>query len=58
MRESSDGSVYLNFPGFQEDADMTERNFGDAHEWLVALKDRYDPTNLFEYNQNIESSTE
>jgi FAD/FMN-containing dehydrogenase len=31
--------------------------FGEAkYERLVALKDRYDPDNLFRHNQNIEPS--
>lgn len=48
MRQFSDGSVYLNFPGFYEDGDaMMETTFGDAYDRLVALKTEYDPTNLF-----------
>jgi FAD/FMN-containing dehydrogenase len=31
--------------------------YGDKYERLVALKDRYDPTNLFKLNQNIAPST-
>ena len=54
MRQFSDGSVYLNFPGFLEDNDETmETTFGSAYERLVALKDDYDPTNLFSLNQNV-----
>ena len=54
MRQFSDGSVYLNFPGFLEDNDRTmETTFGTAYERLVALKDEYDPTNFFSLNQNI-----
>jgi len=48
MRRFSDGSVYLNFPGFREDGDeLREGTFGPAYERLVALKDEYDPTDLF-----------
>ena len=59
MRQFSDGSVYLNFPGFLEDNDETmETTFGAAYERLVALKDEYDPTNVFSLNQNITPSTD
>ena len=58
MRQFSDGSVYLNFPGFHEEGEeMIRTTFGPAYERLVALKDEYDPTNLFSLNQNIEPTT-
>lgn len=54
MQEFSDGSRYLNFPGFQEEGDeMMRTTFGAKYERLVALKNKYDPTNLFRLNQNI-----
>jgi hypothetical protein len=54
MRQFSDGAVYLNFPGFLEDNDETmETTFGSLYERLVALKDEYDPENVFRLNQNI-----
>lgn len=57
MRQFSDGSVYLNFPGFLEEGDdMMRSTFGPTYERLVALKDEYDPTNLFSLNQNIAPS--
>ncbi|WP_416840942.1 FAD-binding oxidoreductase [Haloferax sp. DFSO52] len=57
MQEFSDGSVYLNFPGFFEEGDeMMETTFGSAYERLVRVKDEYDPTNLFRVNQNIKPS--
>ncbi|WP_137289703.1 FAD-binding oxidoreductase [Natronorubrum halophilum] len=57
MRQFSDGSVYLNFPGFFEEGDeMMRTTFGPTYERLVALKDEYDPTNLFSRNQNIAPS--
>jgi len=59
MRQFSDGSVYLNFPGFFEDNDETmARTFGSAYDRLVAVKDTYDPTNLFALNQNVRPSGE
>ncbi len=57
MRQFSDGSVYLNFPGFLEEGDdMMRATFGPTYERLVVLKDEYDPTNLFSLNQNIAPS--
>jgi hypothetical protein len=54
MRKFSDGSQYLNFPGFYEDETETMRTtFGNQYERLVALKKKYDPTNFFHLNQNI-----
>lgn len=54
MAEYSDGSRYLNFPGFQEEGDtMMEAAFGSQYQRLAELKQKYDPTNLFKRNQNI-----
>jgi FAD/FMN-containing dehydrogenase len=50
------GGVYLNFTG---DSDKVRDAFGeDKYEKLVALKDKYDPENLFQHNQNIQPSRE
>ncbi|MCB0209332.1 MAG: FAD-binding oxidoreductase [Anaerolineae bacterium] len=57
MEEFSDGSRYLNFPGFQEEGDeMMRQAFGDKYARLQELKDKYDPTNFFSANQNIKPS--
>lgn len=57
MAEFSDGSRYLNFPGFLEEGDeMVRAAFGDKYQRLQALKDKYDPTNFFSLNQNIKPS--
>lgn len=54
MAEFSDGSRYLNFPGFQEEGDQMMRTaFGPNYRRLAELKRKYDPTNLFSLNQNI-----
>ena len=54
MRRFSGGGVYLNFPGFLEEGQGLMRDaYGENYERLVALKDEYDPTNLFRLNQNI-----
>jgi FAD/FMN-containing dehydrogenase len=55
MRRFSGGGVYLNFPGFLEEGQGLMRDaYGENYERLVALKDEYDPANLFRLNQNIE----
>jgi FAD/FMN-containing dehydrogenase len=50
------GGVYLNFIG-EEGEDRVRSAYGaDAYARLQALKDRYDPDNLFRRNQNIKPS--
>ncbi len=44
--------LYGNFPGFGEDP--TSHLFGGNYDRLVELKAKYDPTNRFRSNQNIE----
>lgn len=46
------GSVYVNFLT-QEETDRVPAAYGENYGRLVALKNRYDPTNLFGVNQNI-----
>jgi FAD/FMN-containing dehydrogenase len=54
MRRFSDGGNYLNFPGFLEEGqDLIRDAYGENYERLVALKNEYDPANLFRMNQNI-----
>lgn len=53
MRRFVTGGAYLNFTPEARVRD----GFGDTkYERLVALKDKYDPSNLFRLNQNIEPS--
>jgi len=48
------GGQYVNFPGLYEDHDlMVENTFRPNLARLVALKQKYDPTNLFRLNANI-----
>ena len=59
MQTFSDGSVYLNFPGFHEGGDETiELTFGDAYERLVEAKTTYDPANRLRVNQTVQPLTE
>jgi len=54
MRPYSKGGLYLNFAGFGEDKDAVLRDtFGPNYDRLIALKQRYDPGNLFHMNLNI-----
>jgi FAD binding domain/Berberine and berberine like len=52
--EASTGRAYVNFLG---DSNAARTSYGDeTYARLVSLKDRYDPTNVFRLNQNIEPS--
>ena len=54
MRPFSTGASYLNFT---HEADRVRDAYGeDKYARLVALKDTYDPANLFRLNQNIRPS--
>lgn len=50
-------AVYVNDLG-DEQEDRVRAAYGENHERLVALKNEYDPTNLFRLNQNIRPSVE
>ena len=50
------GGVYVNFMP-EDEGDRITGAYGTNHARLVALKDRYDPTNLFRMNQNIRPSS-
>ncbi len=50
--DASTGRAYVNFLG---DADAARSSYSDeTYDRLVALKNDYDPTNVFRLNQNIE----
>jgi FAD/FMN-containing dehydrogenase len=51
--EYATGGAYLNYLG-EEGEDRVRAAFGpETYARLQALKDRYDPTNLFRQNQSI-----
>lgn len=52
MRPFSTGGVYVNNLGDEGD-DRVHAAYGDNYRALVALKNKYDPTNIFRLNQNI-----
>jgi FAD/FMN-containing dehydrogenase len=58
MQPFTTGGVYLNFTG-DEGPDKVRAGY-DAETWarLVALKDKYDPDNVFRFNQNIPPSAQ
>jgi FAD/FMN-containing dehydrogenase len=56
MRPFSFGGVYVNYLGQEADegTDRVQAAYGPAkYERLVALKNKYDPTNFFRLNQNV-----
>jgi len=51
---SDQGRMYLNFPGMGEEGDqLIKDTFGDNYSRLREIKHKYDPDNLFRFNQNI-----
>ena len=53
-RHSHQGRLYLNFAGQDDDsAALTKDAFGRNFDRLAAIKHRYDPGNMFRFNQNI-----
>ena len=52
MKPFNTGGVYLNFTP-DEDERVPDGYGADKHARLVALKDKYDPNNLFRFNHNI-----
>src|SRR5918997_39104 len=52
MEPFFESGVYVNNLG-EEGEDRVREAYGEHYERLVALKDKYDPTNLFRLNQNI-----
>jgi FAD/FMN-containing dehydrogenase len=51
------GAGYVNFMMGDEGEGRLRATYGDNYQRLVALKDKFDPTNLFRVNQNIEPRT-
>lgn len=56
MRPFSTGGVYANNLG-EEGMDRVQAAYGMNYPRLVALKNKYDPTNFFRLNQNIRPAT-
>jgi hypothetical protein len=54
MERFGTGKTNLNFPGLGEDPRFVRAAFGQNFGRLASLKQKYDPTNLFRLNQNID----
>jgi FAD/FMN-containing dehydrogenase len=52
MQPFASGGVYVNYLG-EEGPERVKAAYGRNYDRLVALKNTYDPTNLFRMNQNI-----
>ena len=53
-RHAHEGRLYLNFAGQDEDSvTLTQDAFGRNYARLAAIKAKYDPSNMFRFNQNI-----
>ncbi len=57
MQPFFESGVYVNNLG-EEGEDRVKEAYGEHYERLVALKDKYDPTNLFRLNQNVRPATQ
>ncbi len=57
MQPFFESGVYVNNLG-EEGEDRVKEAYGEHYEQLVALKDKYDPTNLFRLNQNIRPTSQ
>jgi FAD/FMN-containing dehydrogenase len=60
MQSFSTGGVYVNYlgPEIDEGAERLRAAYGaEKYQRLLALKEKYDPTNLFRLNQNIRPLT-
>ncbi|MDX6629070.1 MAG: hypothetical protein QOH00_1316 [Gaiellales bacterium] len=58
MKPHSDrGRIYLNFPGLGEEGDqLVRQSYGPNFARLAEIKRKYDPDNVFRFNQNIRPS--
>ncbi|MHC4498124.1 MAG: BBE domain-containing protein, partial [Planctomycetota bacterium] len=52
LHPHSAGGAYVNFM-MEEGEDRIKATYRDNYERLVAVKNKYDPANLFRVNQNI-----
>ena len=52
MQPFASSGVYINFLNDERDG-IVQASYGVNYERLVALKNKYDPTNFFSLNQNI-----
>lgn len=55
LRPYTAGGAYVNFM-MEEGQERVQATYRENYERLVAIKNKYDPTNLFRVNQNIKPS--
>ncbi len=53
LRPYSAGAAYVNFLGTDDGEDRVAATYRGNYKRLIALKQKYDPTNFFHVNQNI-----
>ena len=53
MRSFSTGGTYMNFLTEEESDDRIHAAYRKNYEWLVEIKTKWDPANLFQMNKNI-----
>jgi FAD/FMN-containing dehydrogenase len=51
------GGAYVNYLDADAGADAVRAAYGPAYQRLIALKEKYDPQNIFRLNQNIRPSS-
>lgn len=47
------GGAYVNYLDADAGADAVRAAYGPVYKRLIALKEKYDPENMFRLNQNI-----
>lgn len=58
LKPFTTGGVYVNFLDGEDGQARVRATYGDAkYQRLVALKNKYDPSNFFRLNQNIKPTT-
>jgi len=57
VRPYLSGRVYVNYLG-EEGPGRVREAYGPNYERLAALKNKYDPTNFFRFNQNVQPSAQ
>jgi len=57
MTPFATGGVYVNFMT-EEEEDRVRDAYGDSYDRLAVLKGKYDPTNMFRFNQNIQPAAQ
>ena len=54
MKSFSTGGTYINFMNADDGAERTQAALGKSLERLAKIKAKWDPTNMFRTNRNIQ----